>query len=148
MINDTGLAGKPAGFVPSPQSDVPAARMPLAGNVLVVDDSEDLRKLVKLQLRQLGVSAQVAENGLVAVEIATTGHFDAVLMDMEMPVMKGHEAISMLRSRGFSTPIIAMTAHYMNREVDLAREAGCNSVLTKPATIESLRAALRPWLRE
>ncbi len=129
-----------------PRPGMPAAGMRLSGNVLVVDDSEDLRKLVKLQLRQLGVSAQVAENGLAAVEAAAMGGFDAVLMDMEMPVMKGHEAISVLRSRGFSAPIIAMTAHYMNREVELAREAGCNALLTKPASIENLRAALQPWL--
>jgi two-component system capsular synthesis sensor histidine kinase RcsC len=137
---------EPGGAKPIAQPGALAGRLPLAGNVLVVDDSEDLRKLVKLQLRQLGVSAQVAENGLVAVEAAAAGGFDAVLMDMEMPIMKGHEAIRVLRERGFSAPIIAMTAHYMNREVELAQAAGCNAVLTKPASIDNLRTALRPWL--
>lgn len=67
---------------------------------------------------------------------------DVVLMDMEMPVLHGLEAVKMLRGAGFGRPILAMTAHGGEPHRTLALAAGCNDVLAKPVSQATLRAAL------
>jgi|APFre7841882724_1041349.scaffolds.fasta_scaffold00074_6 signal transduction histidine kinase/CheY-like chemotaxis protein len=131
-----------------PITEAHAMREPLAGRVLVAEDNEDIRTLVEMQIGKLGVDVVSVANGFSAVESALSERFDAVLMDMEMPVMNGFEAVNVLRTRGYSGPILAFTAHHEGLEVDRALGAGCDGVVTKPVTLESLRAALRPLLRE
>jgi signal transduction histidine kinase/CheY-like chemotaxis protein len=131
-----------------PITEAHAMREPLSGTVLVAEDNEDIRTLVEVQLGKLGVDVVTVANGFSAVERALSERFDVVLMDMEMPVMNGYEAVNVLRTRGHSGPILALTAHHEGLEVDRALGAGCDGVITKPVTLESLRAALRPLLRE
>jgi signal transduction histidine kinase/CheY-like chemotaxis protein len=131
-----------------PITDAHAMREPLDGRVLVAEDNEDIRSLVEVQLGKLGVDVVSVANGFSAVERALSERFDCVLMDMEMPVMNGFEAVHVLRTRGFSGPILALTAHQQGLEVDRAMSAGCDGIVTKPLSLESLRAALRPLLRE
>jgi CheY-like chemotaxis protein len=71
-----------------------------------------------------------------------------VLIDLEMPVMNGYEAVHVLRTRNYTGSILALTAHTEGPEVERARAAGCDGVVTKPVSLESLRAALRPILRD
>jgi signal transduction histidine kinase/CheY-like chemotaxis protein len=129
-----------------PITEAIAAREPLDGRVLVAEDNEDIRGLVEILLTKLGIEAQSVANGLSAVEAALAGHFDAVLIDLEMPVMNGFEAVHVLRTRNYTGSILALTAHTEGPEVERARAAGCDGVVTKPVTLESLRAALRPIL--
>jgi signal transduction histidine kinase/CheY-like chemotaxis protein len=131
-----------------PITDAHAMREPLAGRVLVAEDNEDIRTLVEVQLGKLGIDVVSVANGFSAVERGLSERFDCVLMDMEMPVMNGYEAVHVLRTRGYSGPILALTAHHQGLEVDRAMGAGCDGIVTKPVTLESLRAALRPILRE
>jgi signal transduction histidine kinase/CheY-like chemotaxis protein len=131
-----------------PITEAHAMREPLAGRVLVAEDNEDIRALVELQLGKLGIDVVTVANGFSAVERALSERFDAILMDMEMPVMNGYEAVHVLRTRSYSGPILALTAHHEGLEVDRAMGSGCDGIVTKPVTLESLRTALRPLLRE
>ncbi|HEY9380190.1 MAG TPA: CHASE2 domain-containing protein [Burkholderiales bacterium] len=119
----------------------------LSGRVLIAEDNEDIRALIELQLARLGVETVSVPNGLAAVETALATRFDAVLIDMEMPVMNGFEAINVLRTRNYQGTILALTAHQEGMEIERALASGCDGVVRKPASIESLRTALRPVLR-
>ena len=117
-----------------------------SGKVLVAEDNENLRDLVELYLQELGLDYRIVGNGFDAVEAAFADKFDALLMDMEMPVMNGYEAAHVLRARGYRGPIIALTAHEEALEIERAKREGCDSVVTKPVTVERLREVLGPLL--
>ena len=104
--------------------------------VLVVDDGEENRELVKLLLEEAGLSVDEAENGQVGVEKATAGGFDAILMDVQMPVMDGFTAAGILRKKGFKSPIIALTANAMKGFEAQCLEAGYSGYLSKPINID------------
>jgi two-component system, cell cycle response regulator DivK len=110
--------------------------------VLIVEDSEDARYFMRLELEQLGYRIVEAENGEKAVEVAERERPDIILMDLSLPVMDGIAATERIRSRdGFKTvPVIAVTAH---QETDFradAKAAGFDAYVTKPIDV--------PWLSE
>ena len=131
-----------------PISEALVAREPLAGRVLVAEDNDDIRLLVEVFLTKLGVETRTVANGFSAVESALSERFDAVLLDMEMPIMNGYEAVHVLRERNYTGPILAFTAHHDGLEADRALAAGCDGTVAKPVSLEGLRNALRPLLRE
>jgi signal transduction histidine kinase/CheY-like chemotaxis protein len=131
-----------------PISEALAAREPLAGRVLVGEDNDDIRTLAEVYLTRLGVETRTVANGFSAVEAALAERFDVVLLDMEMPVMNGYEAVHVLRTRNYTGPILAFTAHHDGMEADRPRAAGCDGIVAKPISLEGLRNALRPLLRE
>ena len=114
----------------------------LYGTVLLVEDSADVRALMLIYLKRLGVTVVEAVNGQEAVEFALRDAPDAILMDMEMPVLNGVDAVKALRAQGFGRPILALTGHSGEAEHARALAAGCNDVLTKPVSRTVLRAAL------
>ncbi len=132
----------------SPETPAPvvSTRARLFGRVLMADDNEDLRNLVTLLLRNLGLEVHAVENGLEAVESAVSGEFDVILTDMEMPIMNGYEAVHVLRARGYTGTILGLTAHQEGIEVARAILAGCDAVLTKPVSLDSLNKAITPVL--
>ncbi len=123
----------------APGQATPAA---LQGTVLVAEDMPDIRALVTMHLKRLGLSVLECENGEQAIEMALSQRPDAVLMDMDMPLIGGAEATRTLRMCGYSAPILALTAHKGDEERRLALAAGCNAVLDKPLTRGSLQVAL------
>ena len=114
----------------------------LHGTVLVAEDADDLRALCVFHLKRLGLTVLEATNGREAVDTALAAHPDAILMDLEMPVMNGLDAVKQLRELGFSRPILATTAHAGEPHRTLALAAGCNDLLSKPISSAVLRAAL------
>jgi len=107
------------------------------GRVLLVEDVKFNQALVKAFLRKGGAEVVVAENGLVGCEEAWAAEsagepFDVVLMDMQMPVLDGYDATRRLRSKGYTRPIVALTAHAMKEDRDKCLEAGCTDYMTKP----------------
>ena len=84
----------------------------------------------------------MAVNGKIAVEMAMQRQYDAVLMDMQMPVMDGFEATRTLRAQGNQVPIIALTANAMAQDERKCRESGCTGFLPKPIKRQLLFATL------
>ncbi len=119
--------------------------------VLVVDDGEVNREVALEALARFGISAEVAEDGEVALKKLENEGFHLVLMDGSMPVMDGFEASRRLRAREQTsseprTPVIALTAHVVGSAASAWREAGMDDVLYKPFTLQGLAAVLRTWL--
>ena len=119
--------------------------------ILVVDDNHTNQLVAVGLLGALGLSADVAENGVKAVEAMQKVRYDLVLMDVQMPVMDGLEATRRIRdpqSRATNpdVPILAMTAHAQPSDRDRCLDAGMNGHVTKPIQAAALAAALEPWL--
>ncbi|MBL4571724.1 MAG: response regulator [Gammaproteobacteria bacterium] len=100
--------------------------------ILFIDDDQAIRELITLRLQIAGHEIDVAENGKTGSEIALSGSYDIVLMDMHMPVMGGHEAATLLRNHGYTGLIVALTASVMISETSRAITSGCNDILVKP----------------
>jgi PAS domain S-box-containing protein len=113
-----------------------------ARRILVVDDGPENRELVSLVLTEAGLTVEEAENGQIAVDMAARTAYDAILMDMSMPVMDGYTATKLLRGRGSKVPIFALTAHAMKGFEQEILAAGCTGYVTKPIDIDVLLGAL------
>lgn len=114
--------------------------------VLVVDDNEINLEVALSQLARLGLQAVSAANGAEAVDCFKKGQFDAVLMDIQMPVMDGYEAARQIRNLDTVVPIIAMTAAGLVEDLDRALAAGMDAHLGKPFDVQTLSEVLAAWL--
>ncbi len=114
--------------------------------ILVVDDGEENRELVKLVLEENNISVAEAENGQIGVEKALAESFDVILMDIQMPVMDGFMATQAMREAGLQTPIIALTANAMKGFEQKCLDAGHTGYMTKPIDIDQLVAKLAELL--
>ena len=116
--------------------------------VLVVDDGDINRKLIRVVLERAGACVQTAENGEIAIARMELQEFDAVLMDMQMQVLDGDEATRRLRKSGCNLPIFALTANAMMGDKEKCLAVGCSGYIAKPvyvdAMLKSLADALDP----
>ena len=128
----------------------------LAGaRLLLVEDNDINREFATELLRSEGIEVDEAVHGQDAVEKVQSRDFDAVLMDIQMPVMDGLEAARRIRALAqtpgngcFATlPIIAMTALAMAQDAQRSREAGMNDHVTKPVAPDTLMAVLAKWIQ-
>ena len=106
--------------------------------ILIVDDGESNRKLLRLFLTRAGATLVEAENGQEAVNRVAEHDFDVILMDMQMPIMDGYTAASTLRGQGYAVPIVALTAHAMKQDEEKCLSAGCSHFLPKPVNSNKL----------
>jgi PAS domain S-box-containing protein len=113
-----------------------------ASRILVAEDDAALRRLIGLQLERLGAQATLVENGREAVEAAAATTFDAVLLDLRMPVMGGIEAAGAIRARDGEIPILALTADTAAADAEQCREAGMDGHVAKPVSLPALREEL------
>jgi PAS domain S-box-containing protein len=104
----------------------------LGVRILLAEDGYDNRELIRNVLLKAGARIECVENGRQAVAKAEAEAFDVVLMDMNMPEMDGYEATRLLRERGYSKPIFALTANAMAEDSARCKEAGCDEYLSKP----------------
>ena len=117
--------------------------------VLIAEDNPINQQVAREILEQAGLSVEVVENGLLAVETIEGGAvFDAVFMDIQMPVMDGYEATRRIRRQKDAgrLPIIAMTAHALAGEREKCLAAGMNDHISKPIDRRLLYAALAKWI--
>jgi len=127
----------------------PAPR--LSGRVLVAEDSPDNRRLVLFHLQRAGASVETVSNGRDAVDLAMIHGpeqcpFDLVLMDVQMPVLDGHEAARALRAQGCTVPIVAFTAHSDEHSRRACLDSGCDDYLAKPIDAHHLIRAAAEWI--
>ena len=106
--------------------------------ILVVDDGEANRRLIRLFLGRAGCEIDQAENGQEAFERVQQENFDLILMDMQMPVLDGYQATRLIREHGFTMPIIALTANAMQGDEQKCLDAGCSGFLSKPVNMDQL----------
>lgn len=106
--------------------------------ILMVDDNDDIRKMLKRKFKKTGWEILEAVNGKEGVDMAFEHTPDLVLMDMHMPVMDGHEATATLRERGYPGTIVALTASVMRSDTDNAINHGCDHFIAKPITKDFL----------
>lgn len=125
----------------------------VSSRVLLVEDNEINQNVLVEFLCKMGIKPELADNGRAAVEMVQNGQapFDLILMDCEMPVMDGYEAASRIirwqktRSQQH-TPIIALSAHALEKHRTMAMEAGMVDYLTKPISYEQLYAKLARYV--
>lgn len=107
-------------------------------DILLVEDSPDNQFLIQMMLGKTGAKITLANNGAEGVKFAQAHNYNVILMDIQMPVMDGHDAVKTLRASGYTGPIIALTAHAMKEERERAIASGFSHFLTKPIHRKSL----------
>ena len=111
-------------------------------HVLVVDDAPENRELLSLVISDLGIKVSTAENGQEAVDAVSQKQFDAVLMDIQMPIMDGYQAIASMRKSGIEWPVVALTANAMKGYEVRILEAGFSHYMSKPIDLDKLTVLL------
>jgi CheY-like chemotaxis protein len=117
--------------------------------ILVVEDYDDTRLLLKKALEGIGYSVLEASNGQEAVDIAGREHPDLILMDLDLPILDGIAATQCIRQQtGLeSVPIIAVTAYPMSFTHVKAFAKGCNEYMRKPIDMTELTNLVNRYLR-
>jgi CheY-like chemotaxis protein len=119
--------------------------MPRVLNLLIAEDEAVNQALIGNVLSQEGWNFDMASNGAEAVELFRKKEYDAVLMDIKMPVMSGFEAMEKIREfeNGKKVPILAITACAMNEDVNNCFMHGANEYISKPYKAEELIQKIR-----
>ncbi|WP_445946476.1 response regulator [Shewanella sp.] len=119
-----------------------------SGLVLLVEDNFINQQVASELLKSAGYEVVIADNGKIALDLVAVQEFDAVLMDIQMPVMDGLTATKILRETysAKQLPIIAMTAHAMSGDKEKSLNAGMNAHITKPIVLTELFETLAHWI--
>ncbi len=121
--------------------------------ILVTEDNIVNQRLADAMLRKLGFTPDVVPNGREAVAKMCSSDYDIVLMDVQMPVMDGVEATSLIRNksskvRNHNVPIVAMTAHALKGDREKCIEAGMDDYISKPIDFNKLKNVIYKWTRK
>jgi two-component system alkaline phosphatase synthesis response regulator PhoP len=119
----------------------------MAKNILVVDDEEDIRRLLTLNLKKNNYEVQEAENGCEALEKAAEKDFDMILLDVMMPEKDGYDVCKELRRNNNFVPIIFLTARDSEFDEVLGLELGADDYVKKPFSMKSLLSRMKTIFR-
>jgi len=114
--------------------------------ILIADDNEHNRYIARFLLEDAGHNIDQAENGNDAVKFAQICNYDLIFMDIQMPGMDGIEATKLLKSEGFSTPIVALTAKAMRGDREEILAAGCDGYISKPFEVDAFVAEVEKYI--
>ena len=118
--------------------------------ILIAEDNEINQKVILQQLKLLGQTADVADNGREALECWQGGGYSLLLTDLHMPEMDGYELTAAIRTAektgNARMPIIAITANALKGEAERCRKVGMDDYLSKPVQLASLKAMLEKWM--
>lgn len=122
------------------------------GHILIAEDNEANQELIKILLSRYGLSYDMANNGLEAFELYKSKHYDLILMDMQMPVMDGNEAVAAIRLYEKEwdlrhTPICALTANVIKGVKERGLSSGYDAFLGKPVVLKELERVFASFLQ-
>jgi two-component system cell cycle response regulator DivK len=120
----------------------------MSKTILVVEDTEDNRRILRDLLGSAGYALIEAVDGAEGVEMATRHKPDLILMDIQMPVMDGHEATRRIKANPElrSIPVVAVTSYALSGDEEKARAAGCDGYIAKPFSPRKMLAKVREIL--
>jgi two-component system cell cycle response regulator DivK len=118
-------------------------------SILVVEDQEDNRQILRDLLGASDYEMVEAENGQEALDAVARKKPDLILMDIQLPVMDGYEATRRIKANPDwkSIPIIVVTSYALSGDAEKARAAGCDDYVTKPYSPRQLLAKIREFLK-
>jgi CheY-like chemotaxis protein len=130
------------------EADVPAS----SGRLLIAEDAQCVRRSVGMILGNMQLDVDMAENGLIACQMAEKSvaegkPYDLILMDMHMPKMNGRDATRHLREYGWRGPIVAVSVSGEPEDQSDFLKAGCDDCVVKPVTQKKLQAVLTRYLK-
>ncbi len=146
-VANGAAASTPAATSASPAVSLAGAR------ILVAEDTEINRQLLRILLARKGCILQEVENGAQAVQAARSGGYDLILMDCMMPIMDGYQATAEIRAHEQEQgrppiPIIALTASAIEGDRQRCLDAGMDDYLSKPFTQVGLMSTVEKWLKK
>jgi len=118
----------------------------IQGHVLLAEDTLDNQRLISWHLKKWGLTRDIANNGKEAIDLALNNTYDVVLMDMQMEVMDGLEAVRCLRDKGYTVPVVALTANASERDKEDCLQAGCDKYISKPIDLSAFQATVTQLL--
>jgi signal transduction histidine kinase/ActR/RegA family two-component response regulator len=143
FVVDLPLAPGAGTAVRTPDQAEPPVGADASFRVLAAEDNRVNQLVLRTLLGQIGLDPTIVDNGAEALAAWEQGHYDLILMDVQMPVMDGAAATEAIRTREAAsgrpaTPIVALTANAMRHQVEAYRAAGMNGILAKPLEIAAL----------
>ena len=120
----------------------------LCGRILLAEDTPDIQALITMLLEKAGLSVMAVDNGADAVQEVLRGHYDLIVMDMQMPVLDGVEAIQQLRESGIEQPVVALTANATQEDKNRCLNVGADNFVVKPVDVAAFYNVLSQYLPE
>jgi len=115
--------------------------------LLVVEDEELIRTMIKLNLEKAGYHVTTAETGEKLLEVIHQRHYDLILLDIMMPGISGEEALAEIRKQGIQTPVIMVTAKTDTKTKVNTFDLGADDYIAKPFDMKELLARVKAMIR-
>ena len=126
---------------------LPDKQSALKYTVLLAEDNDLNREVLKEVIKGLGLNVLEASNGFEVIDLSTKEDFDLILLDIKMPIMDGHQVIKYLKKDiQFSKPVVVLSAAVLTTEIDMAIKLGADDFLAKPIDVEALKKMFNKWL--
>ena len=130
------------------QKEISPEKLPqIYGSILLAEDNINNQRLLKIILKKMGAQVSTVNNGEQAVEAALSEEFDLILMDLNMPVMNGDDAIELLRASGNDSPIYMLTAETDDKILQHCKDIGATGSISKPINNDQLETLLNQYLK-
>ncbi|MCL1914546.1 MAG: response regulator transcription factor [Eubacteriaceae bacterium] len=116
--------------------------------VLIVEDEQKIGRFLQLELKHEGYSSEISADGREGYQMAQSGSYDLIVLDLMLPNLSGIEVCRRLRAEGIATPIIMLTAKDDVSDKVMGLDVGADDYMTKPFAIEELLARMRVALKK